>query len=149
MTYVLHFFILRLRLRPTAKGRSLSGPNIRLRPKVKIVPTVQHCNLLSLYHITEIKWRPDKRCGKKYLLPDGKPAQCNPAEPLGAFCCSHYGYCGGNSAHCECTNCIDYRIGKTFQNVIKTGLLKVRKFLFSFLLVKSSKIISFFYVHFT
>ena len=43
MTYVLCFFILRLRLRPTAKGRSLSGPNIRLRPKVKIAPTVQHC----------------------------------------------------------------------------------------------------------
>ena len=38
------FFILRLRLRPTAKGRSFSGPNIRLRPKVKIVPTVQHWN---------------------------------------------------------------------------------------------------------
>ena len=37
------FFILRLRLRPTTKGRSLSGPNIRLRPKVKIAPTVQHC----------------------------------------------------------------------------------------------------------
>ena len=36
------FFILRLWLRPTAKGRSFSGPNIRLRPKVKIVPTVQH-----------------------------------------------------------------------------------------------------------
>ena len=36
------FFIIRLRLRPTAKGRSFSGPNIRLRPKVKIEPTVQH-----------------------------------------------------------------------------------------------------------
>ena len=43
ITYVLGFFILRLRLRPTAKGRSLSGPNIRLRPKVKIAPMVQHC----------------------------------------------------------------------------------------------------------
>ena len=36
------FFILWLRLRPTAEGQSLSGPNIRLRPKVKIAPTVQH-----------------------------------------------------------------------------------------------------------
>ena len=36
------FLILRLRLRPTAKGRSLSGPNIRLRTKVKIAPSVQH-----------------------------------------------------------------------------------------------------------
>ena len=41
------FFILRLWLRPTAEGRSLSGPNIRLRPKVKIAPTVQHCNSLT------------------------------------------------------------------------------------------------------
>ena len=47
MAYVLCFFILRLRLRPTAEGRSLSGPNIRLRPKVKIVPTVQHCFPIS------------------------------------------------------------------------------------------------------
>ena len=43
MTYVLHFFNLRLRLRSTAEGQSFSGPNIRLRPKVKIAPTVQHC----------------------------------------------------------------------------------------------------------
>lgn len=42
MTHVLRFFILRLRLRPTAKGRTFSGPNIGLRPKVKIEPTVQH-----------------------------------------------------------------------------------------------------------
>jgi len=43
MTHVLQFFILRLRLRSTAKDRSFSGPNIRLRPKVKMAPTVQHC----------------------------------------------------------------------------------------------------------
>ena len=36
------FLFLRLRLRPTAKGQSFSVPNIRLRPKVKIAPTVQH-----------------------------------------------------------------------------------------------------------
>ena len=41
-----NFLILRLRLRSTAEGRSFSGPNIRLRPKVKIVPTVQHCKSL-------------------------------------------------------------------------------------------------------
>ena len=37
----------------TAKGRSFSGPNIRLRPKVKIVPTVQHW------------WGHKKKCGKR------------------------------------------------------------------------------------
>ena len=42
MTYVLCFFFLRLRLRSTAEGRSFSWPNIWLRPKVKIMPTVQH-----------------------------------------------------------------------------------------------------------
>ena len=41
MMYVLDFFlILRLQLRPTAKGRSLPWSNNRL--KVKIAPTVQH-----------------------------------------------------------------------------------------------------------
>ena len=35
--------ILRLRLRSTTVGRSLSGPNIRLRPKVKNSAKVQHC----------------------------------------------------------------------------------------------------------
>ena len=58
MTYVLLFFILRLRLWPTAKGQSFSGPNIRLRPKVTIAPTVQHyCSrhfvrLLSLMNLS-------------------------------------------------------------------------------------------------
>ena len=41
-------FIFNLWLRPTAKGRSFSGPNIRLRPKVNIVPTVQHCILRAI-----------------------------------------------------------------------------------------------------
>ena len=34
---------LRLRLRSTAEGQSFLGPNIRLRPNVKNVATVQHC----------------------------------------------------------------------------------------------------------
>ena len=42
MTHILQFFILRLLLRSMAEGRSFSGPNIWLRPKVKIAPTVQH-----------------------------------------------------------------------------------------------------------
>ena len=71
-----------------------------------------------IYHITEIKWRHDRRCGTDYLLPDGTPAQCNPADQAGP-CCSEHGYCGGSHSHCECAYCIDYRfIGKTFQNII-------------------------------
>ena len=49
MTLVLQFFILRLWLRPKAEGQSLSGPNIRLRLKLKIAPTVQHCITNTLY----------------------------------------------------------------------------------------------------
>ena len=48
MTYFLWFFILQLRLRPMAKGRSFTGLNIRLRPKVKIAPTVQHCTSIAV-----------------------------------------------------------------------------------------------------
>ena len=71
-------------------------------------------------HITE--WRQDRCCGKKHLLPDGTPAQCNPDGPLGhkqaGPCCSEYGYCGGSPAHCECANCIDYNKSKTFQTAL-------------------------------
>ena len=70
-----------------------------------------------------IKWRQDRRCGKDYPLPDGKPAQCNPDGPLGPKqagpCCSEYGYCGGSPAHCDCANCIDYRTGNVSCNTIK------------------------------
>ena len=48
MTHVLQFFILRLRLWSTAEGRSFSEPNIWLRPKVKIAPTVQHWSGIGL-----------------------------------------------------------------------------------------------------
>ena len=47
------FFILKLQLRPTAYGWSLSGPNIWLRPKVKIAPTVEHC--FRAYLVTVLK----------------------------------------------------------------------------------------------
>ena len=45
------FFILRLRLRSTAEGRSFSGPNIRQRLKVKIGPTVQHTDYYILINL--------------------------------------------------------------------------------------------------
>ena len=59
MAHVLQLFILRLRLLSTAEGRSFSRPNIRLRPEVKIVPTVQHChrhldNMLPIYSILSL-----------------------------------------------------------------------------------------------
>ena len=51
--------------------------------------------------------RSDGRCGSKFPLTDGSPAQCNlkGKDP----CCSEDGYCGKD---CECDKCIDYRNGK-------------------------------------
>ena len=40
----------------TAKGQSLSGPKIRLQPKVKIAPTVQDCIFYFLESIN-LQWR--------------------------------------------------------------------------------------------
>ena len=61
-----NFLILRLRLQSTAEGRSLSGPNIWLRPKVKNVATVQHCknskrhladwNAICILHLSDCAW---------------------------------------------------------------------------------------------
>ena len=45
MTSVVKIFILRLWPWPMTEGRSLEGPNIWLRPKLKIQPSVQHCKL--------------------------------------------------------------------------------------------------------
>jgi len=52
-------------------------------------------------------YRSDKRCGSKYVLSNGKPAQCNPDS--GKPCCSASGWCGVTDAHCKCNTCIDYR----------------------------------------
>ncbi len=80
--------------------------------------------------LQEIKWRKDKRCGSNFLLPDGTPAQCNPAGPLGRKnagpCCSEYGYCGGTQAHCKCAKCIDY--SDPFQNAGYNAIWYDRKF---------------------
>jgi hypothetical protein len=45
------FFILQLWLLPMVEDQSLSGPNNRLQPKVKIAPTVQHCRIAKYMNI--------------------------------------------------------------------------------------------------
>ena len=56
----------------------------------------------------KIRWRPDGRCGKYYLLPDGTPSECDPdgENP----CCNHEvdGRCGNSAEHCSCDHCTDY-----------------------------------------
>lgn len=56
----------------------------------------------------EGRWRTDRRCGADFPLPDGSgPGQCNPSSP-DEFCCSKWGYCGGDEEHCGCPECINY-----------------------------------------
>jgi len=50
-------------------------------------------------------WRRDGRCGKKFLLKNDKPAQCNPetsdeTDTPPAFCCGDSGWCGATAKHC-------------------------------------------------
>merc|ERR1711983_171266 len=56
-------------------------------------------------------WRKDRRCGNEFPLPDGSgPTECNPDSEM--FCCSKWGYCGGDQDHCGCPQCVNYRAKK-------------------------------------
>ena len=51
------------------------------------------------------------RCGAEYPLPDNSgPTQCDPNSEN--FCCSKWGYCGGDGEHCGCPECVNYRDNK-------------------------------------
>ena len=52
--------------------------------------------------------RSDGRCGSEFTLPNGDPAECDPTGDY--FCCSKWGFCGMTEEHCDCAECIDYRI---------------------------------------
>ena len=54
------------------------------------------------------KVRKDRRCGPEFPLPDGSPSQCDPQSPN--FCCSKWGYCGGDDEHCNCPTCFNYKL---------------------------------------
>lgn len=51
--------------------------------------------------------RTDRRCGPEFLLPNGKPSECDPTSDNP--CCSQWGYCGPGADHCSCSTCKDYR----------------------------------------
>jgi len=58
--------------------------------------------------VWEGTWRNDRRCGPEFPLPDGSgPGECNPNSEN--FCCSKWGYCGGDGEHCGCNECINYQ----------------------------------------
>lgn len=54
------------------------------------------------------KARKDRRCGPEFPQPNGQPSQCDPESPN--FCCSKWGFCGGDSEHCDCPTCFNYKL---------------------------------------
>ena len=67
--YPIYFEFLYLRLRPTAIGRSFPWTNLRLRPKVKNVPTVQHWRFGNL-NFSDQFFFPDLNSIAKYRQHD-------------------------------------------------------------------------------
>ena len=64
------------------------------------------CNIVYLLEL----WRDDLKCGPRYLLQNGDPAQCS-AEDKKAHCCNTTsGECGNTAQHCKCETCIDFGI---------------------------------------
>ena len=52
--------------------------------------------------------RKDRRCGVEFPLPDGSGvSECDHLSPN--FCCSQWGYCGGDGEHCDCDLCVNYK----------------------------------------
>ena len=58
------------------------------------------------------KWRNDSRCGSRYPLPDGTPAECNPDEDKPCCGRGRWSQCGNTSEHCSCRSCTDYKFAK-------------------------------------
>jgi len=55
------------------------------------------------------KVRSDRRCGNEFPLPDGSgPSECDPNSAN--HCCSKWGYCGPDADHCDCPECVNYRL---------------------------------------
>ena len=70
----------------------------------------------------EQKWRYDRKCGTKYPLPDGSPAECDPDGK--SPCCSRNwgGECGNTTEHCSCYSCVDFKsVNKLWRNDGRCG----------------------------
>ncbi|XP_070577779.1 uncharacterized protein [Ptychodera flava] len=87
--------------------------------------TWDHCsceNCIDYRSQGNKKWRDDLRCGLKFPLADGTPAECNPDSDKP--CCSSIAWCGNTWDHCSCENCIDYRSqgNKKWRDDLRCGL---------------------------
>ena len=56
-------------------------------------------------------FRDDGKCGPKFPLQDGRPAQCDPTADafMKGPCCSALGNCGNAAMNCQCGSCTDFR----------------------------------------
>ena len=87
-----------------------------------------------LSHADTTYWREeDLSCGPGTVAADGltSPAECDPDEARGQYCCSDQGMCGSGPEFCECQDCRDYRTdGKKYffdmfsRNMIDGNCLK-------------------------
>ena len=76
------------------------------------------------------KWRYDRKCGRKYPLPNGAPSWCNPNgnKP----CCDINGECGNEYRYCYCYGCLNFWLikemlvsGKTCDFIrLESGFIK-------------------------
>ena len=76
-------------------------------------------SIINIFTGLTKKWRPDRKCGKTYPLPDGTPAQCDPDGDIP--CCSDDGSCSLDKSDCLCTDCVDYRFVTEIEKVEKSG----------------------------
>jgi len=78
--------------------------------KMEVITPKVEANEAAIANKNEKLWRDDGRCGQDYLLPSGKPGQCDPAanENEKGPCCSQHGWCGNTDEHCECSSCVNY-----------------------------------------
>ena len=71
--------------------------------------------MFLILNISTVRWRTDGRCGWRFPLSDGTPAECNPdsIHP----CCSLYGWCGNSREFCTGYGRTDYRVVKSRREI--------------------------------
>jgi hypothetical protein len=66
------------------------------------------CKNISAAQDFKGRIRVDRRCGNDFLIPGtSDPSECDPDSAN--FCCSKWGFCGGDDEHCGCPECVNYR----------------------------------------
>ena len=79
----------------------------------------------------ERRWRYDGRCGFKFPLPDGTPAECDPAGEKP--CCNRNSECSNNEIDNACLSNVDFRVVQEIRDSgencsfarLDTGFLKI------------------------